>query len=72
MKRAYEFLKNAGTFYLATVEGDKPRVRPFGAVNVFEDKLYFITSTRRTFISRSPPISRWRSAPRLRTAGGSV
>ena len=47
MKRAYEFLKNAGTFYLATVEGDQPRVRPFGAVNVFEDKLYFITNNQK-------------------------
>jgi len=40
MKRVYDFLKNAGTYYLATVEGDQPRVRPFGTVNIFEDKLY--------------------------------
>ncbi|MDR1641233.1 MAG: pyridoxamine 5'-phosphate oxidase family protein [Clostridiales bacterium] len=40
MKEAYEFLKEAKTFYLATVEGDQPRVRPFGALDVFEDKLY--------------------------------
>ena len=33
MEKAYEFLKNAGTYYLATVEGDQPRVRPFGALN---------------------------------------
>ena len=43
MKEVYEFLKECGTFYLATVDGDKPRVRPFGAVNVFEDKLYIQT-----------------------------
>ena len=43
MIRAYEFLKNAGVYYLATVEGDQPRVRPFGTVNVFEDKLYIQT-----------------------------
>ena len=43
MKEVYEFLKTCGTFYLATVEGDQPRVRPFGAVAVFEDKLYIQT-----------------------------
>ena len=40
MQRVYEFLKAAGTYYLATVEGDQPRVRPFGTVDIFEDKLY--------------------------------
>ena len=43
MERVYQFLKEAGTYYLATVEGDQPRVRPFGAVNVFEGKLYIQT-----------------------------
>ena len=43
MEKAYEFLKSAGTYYLATVEGDQPRVRPFGTVNVFEGKLYIQT-----------------------------
>ncbi len=43
MKRVYEFLKQAGTYYLATVDGDQPRVRPFGTVNVFEGKLYIQT-----------------------------
>ncbi|MDO4522980.1 MAG: pyridoxamine 5'-phosphate oxidase family protein [Eubacteriales bacterium] len=43
MKQVYDFLKNAGTYYLATVEGDQPRVRPFGTVNIFEDKLYIQT-----------------------------
>ena len=43
MKRVYEFLKNAEVYYLATVEGDQPRVRPFGTVNIFEDKLYIQT-----------------------------
>ena len=43
MKEAYDFLKECGTFYLATIDGDKPRVRPFGAINIFEDKLYFQT-----------------------------
>lgn len=43
MKKVYDFLKSAETYYLATVEGDQPRVRPFGTVNIFEDKLYIQT-----------------------------
>ncbi len=43
MKRVEEFLKNAGTYYLATVDGDQPRVRPFGTAHIFEDKLYIQT-----------------------------
>lgn len=43
MQEVYEFLKNCGTYYLATVEGDQPRVRPFGTVAIFEDKLYIQT-----------------------------
>ena len=38
-----KFLKKADTFYLATVEGDQPRVRPFGTINIFEGKLYVQT-----------------------------
>ena len=43
MKEVYDFLKKCGTFYIATEEGEKPRVRPFGVVNIFEDKLYIQT-----------------------------
>lgn len=43
MKEVYEFLKKAGTYYLATVEGDKPRVRPFGTIDLFDGKLYIQT-----------------------------
>ena len=43
MKEAYEFIKNAGVYYLATMEDDQPRVRPFGTVDIFEDKLYIQT-----------------------------
>lgn len=43
MQEVYEFLKACGTYYLATVEGDQPRVRPFGTVDIFEDKLYIQT-----------------------------
>jgi len=47
MKEVYEFLKEAGTFYIATIDKDKPRVRPFGVVNIFEDKLYIQTGKRK-------------------------
>ena len=43
MKRVEQFLKDAGTYYLATVEGDQPRVRPFGTIHIFEGKLYLQT-----------------------------
>lgn len=43
MKRVYDYLKEAGTYYLATIDGDQSRVRPFGTVNIFEDKLYIQT-----------------------------
>jgi len=43
MKEVYEFLKNCGVYYLATMDGDQPRVRPFGTVDIFEEKLYIQT-----------------------------
>lgn len=43
MKRVADFLKEAGTYYLATVDGDQPRVRPFGTAHIFEDRLYIQT-----------------------------
>ena len=43
MQRVADFLKAAGVYYLATVEGDQPRVRPFGTANIFEGKLYIQT-----------------------------
>ncbi|MBR5315003.1 MAG: pyridoxamine 5'-phosphate oxidase family protein [Clostridia bacterium] len=43
MKRVHDFLKKAEVCYLATVEGDQPRVRPFGTINEFEGKLYIQT-----------------------------
>ena len=43
MQKVYDFLKEAETYYLATVEGDQPRVRPFGTVNIFEGRLYIQT-----------------------------
>ena len=43
MQRVEKFLKDAGTYYLGTVEGDQPRVRPFGTIHIFEDRLYIQT-----------------------------
>ncbi len=43
MQRVEQFLKQADTYYLATVDGDQPRVRPFGTVNIFEGRLYIQT-----------------------------
>ncbi len=47
MNEIYDFLKACGTYYLATVEGDQPRVRPFGTVNIFEGKLYIQTGKKK-------------------------
>ena len=43
IERVCSFLKEAGTYYLATAEGDQPRVRPFGTAHIFEGKLYIQT-----------------------------
>lgn len=43
MQEVYEFLKKSGTYFLATTDGDQPRVRPFGTAHIFEDKLYIQT-----------------------------
>lgn len=43
MKEVYDFLKECNTYYLATVEENQPRVRPFGTINIFEGKLYIQT-----------------------------
>ena len=45
MKETLQFLKERGTFYLATVEDNKPHLRPFGAITEFENKLYIVTSS---------------------------
>lgn len=44
MEEVVKFLKECGAYFLATVEGDQPRVRPFGTANIFEGKLYIQTS----------------------------
>lgn len=51
MEKVFAFLKEAGVYYLATVEGDQPRVRPFGTANIFDGKLYIQTG-------KAKPVSR--------------
>lgn len=43
MNRIVEELKNVGTFYIATIENDQPRVRPFSSVTEFEGNAYLCT-----------------------------
>ncbi len=43
MQKVVDFLKDAEVYYLATTDGDQPRVRPFGTAHVFEGKLYIQT-----------------------------
>ena len=43
MERVVNFLKDAEVYYLATVDGDQPRVRPFGTAHIFEGRLYIQT-----------------------------
>lgn len=47
MQEVRDFLHDCGTYYLATVEGDQPRVRPFGTAEIFEGKLYIQTGKKK-------------------------
>ena len=47
MQKVYDFLKDVGTYYLATVDNGQPRVRPFGTVDIFNGKLYIQTGLKK-------------------------
>lgn len=47
MKEVFEFLKACGTYYIATAEGDQPRVRPFGTIDLYEGRIYFQTGLKK-------------------------
>jgi Uncharacterized conserved protein len=47
INEAYKFLKDCGTYYLATVKDGLPALRPFGTVNIYQDKLYIQTSSKK-------------------------
>ena len=49
MQRVYDFLKEAGTYYIATTEGDQPRIRPFGTVDIYNGKLGIQTGKKKAF-----------------------
>lgn len=48
MNEVCKFLKEAGTYYLATIDGDQPRVRPFGTAHIFENRLYIQTGKKKS------------------------
>jgi len=52
MQTVHDFLKKVGTYYIATVDGDRPRVRPFGTINLFEGKLYIQTSKKKAVVKQ--------------------
>ncbi len=59
MKETYEFLKECGMYFLATTDGEQPRVRPFGTIDLFEDKLYIQTGKSKNVskqMQRNPKI----------------
>lgn len=59
MQEVYDFLKQSESYYLATVECDQPRVRPFGTAHLFENKLYIQTGKAKSVskqISANPKI----------------
>ena len=43
MQRVCDFLKKTGFYFLATVDGDQPQVRPFGTAEIIDGKLYIQT-----------------------------
>lgn len=47
-ERIVRILRQAKTFFFATVDGDQPRVRPYNAVVEFDDKVYFYTNNHKS------------------------
>ena len=74
MKRVIDFLKKAEIYYLATVDGNQPRVRPFGTVNEFEGNLYIQTgkikpTSKQLLANPKAEICAYRNGAWLRLAG---
>lgn len=74
MERVCNFLKEAGVYYLATVEGDQPRVRPFGTAHIFEGRLYIQTgkvkpTSRQLLANPKAEISAFHNGVWIRVAG---
>ena len=73
MKRVFDFLKNAEVYYLATIDGDRPRVRPFGTVNEFDGRLYIQTgkvkpTSRQLALNNKAEICAFKNGEWLRVA----
>ena len=47
MEEIYQFLRTSGVFYFATCDGEQPRVRPFGVIEIYEGKMYFLTGKKK-------------------------
>lgn len=47
MEEVYKFLKTCGTYYLATMDGDQPRVRPFGTIDIYDGQLTIQTGRKK-------------------------
>lgn len=59
MKEVYAFLRGSGCFFFATMDGDQPRVRPFGVIEIYEDKMYFLTGKKKNVakqIEKNPKV----------------
>ncbi len=74
IEKVCQFLEESGTYYLATVEGDQPRVRPFGTVMVYEGKLYIQTGkvkpvSRQLAANPKAEICAFRNGKWLRVSG---
>ena len=74
MERVCKFLKDAGVYYLATVEGNQPRVRPFGTAHIFEGKLYIQTGkikpcSKQLLANPKAEISAFHQGTRIRLSG---
>lgn len=47
MEEVCQFLKTCGTYYLATMDGDQPRVRPFGTIDLYNGQLTIQTGRKK-------------------------
>ena len=74
MERIVKFLKDAEVYYLATVEGDQPRVRPFGTAHIFEGRLYIQTGkvkdvSKQLMVNAKAEICAFKDGEWIRIAG---
>ena len=63
MEEVVKFLKDADVYYLATMDGDQPRVRPFGTAHIFDGRLYIQTGKIKKYLESSIRTQRRKSAP---------